>query len=186
MTRRVHLVATLGLMGLGLLVLAACASLSEGQCKAGDWRGIGYEDGTKGAQLSRLTDHRKACSEFGIVPDQSEWLAGRDQGLVVYCTPDTAFQEGKRGRSVSPVCTPQQLSAMRQANSFGLRYYELGEEKKRLENERWSIDQRLRSLSGDDDAARAERRQLQRERAHLDGRISQIERDRWRFDTWPG
>lgn len=167
------------------LVLVACASLSEDQCRGGDWQGIGYTDGTKGATPSRLADHQKACAEYGISPNIGAWEAGRQAGLRVYCTPENAYSVGREGNSLSTECTPAELSLMRQPHHVGKQYYELNREKRRLESERSDIESQLSSLrSDDDDYLRRERRRLQRESARLEGRIRQIELDIRRFDSW--
>ncbi|NNJ66772.1 MAG: DNA repair protein, partial [Boseongicola sp.] len=42
---------------LSLLTLAACASLSEETCRAGDWEQIGFQDGTRGAGPDEIFRH---------------------------------------------------------------------------------------------------------------------------------
>ena len=89
-----------------LLALVGCASLDEGQCRAGRWGELGFSDGAQGLGVDRLNDHRKACAEFGIAPDPGSYLLAREQGLLQYCTPTHAMQEGLAGRPYRDVCPP--------------------------------------------------------------------------------
>lgn len=87
-----------------LLLAGSCATLSEDQCRAGDWGGIGYTDGANGHTTGRFGDHVKACEKFGIMPDQAAYLAGRTRGLPAYCNPGRGFTEGRLGRTYYGVC----------------------------------------------------------------------------------
>lgn len=86
------------------LLAASCETLSEDQCMAGDWGGIGYTDGANGYVASRFGDHVKACAKYNINPDQSVYLAGRERGLPVYCTLERGFRVGRQGQSYAGVC----------------------------------------------------------------------------------
>jgi hypothetical protein len=87
-----------------LLGLASCATMSADQCLAGDWTGQGYSDGASGLSMSRLSDHAEACVKHGVVPDDVAYAAGRDQGLVRYCTPANGFRAGRSGSGYAGVC----------------------------------------------------------------------------------
>ena len=99
-SRRVIL--ALGLSG--LLALAGCASLSESQCRNARWGEIGLADGRAGAPLSRLADHGEACAKVGVVPDEPLWRAGREEGLLAYCTAASGRDVGLRGGVYAGVC----------------------------------------------------------------------------------
>lgn len=86
------------------LLAGSCASLSEDQCLAGDWAGIGYGDGANGYGTGRFGDHVKACEKYGVMPDQSVYMTGRARGLTVYCQPGRGFQVGRTGSSYGGVC----------------------------------------------------------------------------------
>lgn len=89
----------------GLVVgLGSCATLDEGQCRTGDWQGIGQADGASGFSRARLDDHAKACSKFGVVPDAAAYDRGRAQGLTSFCTPRRGFEEGRQNRAYANVC----------------------------------------------------------------------------------
>ena len=87
-----------------LLGLASCATMSADQCLAGDWVGQGLVDGTSGLSMSRLGEHAEACAKHGVVPDSMAYAAGRDRGLMRYCTPENGFRAGRTGSAYGGVC----------------------------------------------------------------------------------
>lgn len=96
--------------GGAVMLLGSCATMSAEQCQAGDWSGQGYADGASGLTMSRLGEHAEACAKHGIAPDDAAYRAGREQGLIQYCTPDRGFREGRTGSSYAGVC-PSYLEA---------------------------------------------------------------------------
>lgn len=88
-----------------ILLSSGCATLSEGQCVAGDWYAIGKRDGALGQARSRLFKHGQACAQYGMRPDERAYDAGRRHGLARYCTPRQGFIEGREGRGYRGVCT---------------------------------------------------------------------------------
>lgn len=107
---------------LSALVLASCASLSEEECKTGNWDEIGFRDGTNGRTSAYIQEHAKACEKSGVAPIQSVWEAGRQRGLPAYCVPSKAYSEGRAGRPVSAVCPAGQMEELRAANDTGQQY----------------------------------------------------------------
>lgn len=99
--RKIMILAAVAACG---LLAASCETLSEDQCAAGDWSGIGYTDGANGYTAARFADHVKACAKYNITPDQSVYLAGRERGLPVYCTLSRGFSVGRQGQSYAGVC----------------------------------------------------------------------------------
>lgn len=140
---RITVLGAIGAIGL----LAGCASLSEDECRAGDWREIGQRDGQQGRTADRFADHVEACGEYGVRPDRALWDRGRQQGLTAYCTADNAFREGRSGNSLSPVCPSAELASLRRANERGLALH-------RLEQEIDSLRDDLRDI--EDEIAEAE------------------------------
>jgi len=86
------------------VLTGSCASLSEEQCLAGNWDGIGYSDGANGYGTGRFGDHVKACEKYKVVPEQSSYMTGRARGLTVYCQPGRGFQVGRSGNTYNGVC----------------------------------------------------------------------------------
>lgn len=170
-----------------LLALMSCASLNEDSCRAGDWEGIGYNDGTNGRLLTYLGEHREACSEYGITPNSTSWLRGRLEGLKQYCTPANVYDVGRRGRDLSPVCSPAQASELRLAHLYGMRYYEIEREIDKLDDE---LDEVLFRLETEfNEVITPEqadlRRYLLRQVRELQRDIRDLERDLRDYDDLP-
>lgn len=146
-----------------LLTLAACATLSEDECRAGDWESIGVEDGSNGRMPDYIAKHAKACADFGVAPDRALWEKGRQKGLPLYCLPARAWQEGADGRRLSPVCPTSQAEALGRANFRGLTWHRIGQDIDEAESEIQRISAALSELAADDPARFA----LVSERAHL-------------------
>ena len=108
----------------GSLFLSGCA-LTEKQCVEGNWAGIGKHDGIKGQTEDYVEKHVKSCAKHGVSVDQSEWERGRQIGLQTYCTPQSAFQLGKRGRNLRAVCDVNKMAELQAANDKGQKYYDL-------------------------------------------------------------
>jgi hypothetical protein len=112
---------------IGTLVLAGCAStptVSENQCRAGDWQTIGYGDGMAGRASTRLLMHQDACGEFGIVPLREEYMAGWQDGLRTYCTAGNGFHIGQRGGPLNQVCSGPLRDQFAAAHADGRRLYQ--------------------------------------------------------------
>ena len=165
-----------------LLALSSCASLNEDQCRAGDWREIGFADGAAGRGAERIEAHRKACAEYGIVPDAAAWRTGRDQGLRLYCVPAKAYDVGSRGLSIAPGGTAAELTAMRPAHDRGRRYHDIGLRIDDVERDISRIEQRLLVLPP---AAAGERSWLVSERSRLSARASRLRAEQRLYARWP-
>ncbi len=94
-----------------IFMLSSCSfhSLTEEQCLTGDWKAIGYNDGSLGYSKNRINAHQEACAETGVIPNFKLWEKGRQQGLEEnYCTETNVYQLGISGRSFEPVCSIKQ------------------------------------------------------------------------------
>jgi len=89
-----------------VVFFTGCATLSQQDCKRGDWFGLGVQDGRSGEASERLSEHRKACSEYGVAVNDSQYFAGREQGIREYCRIDNAFEVGLQGHDYRHVCPP--------------------------------------------------------------------------------
>jgi len=67
----------LGLLILGILVLAGCAGLSKNQC---------------------------LNAEYSVAPQTERYLAGRNEGLKTFCTYERGYSSGRAGHGYAPVC----------------------------------------------------------------------------------
>lgn len=64
---------------------SGCATMSEKECKNGDWQSVGRKDGEKGYESSRISDHAKACEEYGVIPNKDVYIQGYKEGFNTYC-----------------------------------------------------------------------------------------------------
>ena len=164
-----------------LLVLAACTTLSEEECRAGDWFQIGVSDGAEGRGTDRIEAHRRACAPAGIAPDVEAWLRGRERGLRLYCVPPKAYEAGRRGRAIAEGCTAAELTRMRPAWEWGRQYWRLELEADSLRSDIRDITSDLASLPADG----AGRGSLLARRSMLITQLRMVEARQRRFATWP-
>lgn len=169
--------ALLGIALCALGLLAACATLTEEECRAGNWFDIGVEDGANGRVPGFLAAHAKACADLGITPDQTAWEKGRQAGLPRYCTPQRAYDVGRKGRDLSPVCPASRLPALETANARGQEWHRITERILDLEDEIRDINAELRALDAGQEARALS---LRSDRQFLRLRILSLEADRRR------
>ncbi len=100
--------------------IMGCATLSKEECLQGDWKSIGYRDGSHGYDLTRLEQHQKACTDYHVTPDINAYQAGRDEGLLVYCTPSNGFNLGEQVKDYNNICPPYLESAFLEQYEQGL------------------------------------------------------------------
>jgi len=92
-----------GLLFLALLV-NGCATLGKDECLNANWETIGYEDGTRGLEASRIGKHRSACAKHSVTPDLERYTQGREHGLEEYCKSSVGYNVGVRGSRYLNVC----------------------------------------------------------------------------------
>jgi hypothetical protein len=112
-----------GLLSLVAISCAACASMSEDECRTADWRTIGYEDGAAGASATALGPRREACAEYGVAPDLDAYRAGREEGLREFCQPRNGYNLGARGGQYAGVCPADLEPAFAAAYDEGRELY---------------------------------------------------------------
>lgn len=166
------------------VLLAGCATLSEEQCRAVNWRELGERDGAQGYASSRLDAHREACSEIGVIPDEELYAQGREQGLMHYCEADNGYRLGRRGERPSEVCPRQLKQDFLDAHEMGFRTYETERELATTREDIERLESRLASdknLSNEQRAyARRELNELYYEARYLRRRLDQLD-DEWRL-----
>ena len=69
-----------------------------------DWQLIGREDGAAGRNASYVGNHRKACSEYGVTPDLTEYKKGYAEGLNIFCDEYNGFKQGEQGTVYNGAC----------------------------------------------------------------------------------
>jgi len=98
------------IIGLMLFILVtSCATLSENDCKNGNWKLIGKKDGISGKPLKVISQHQEACSPYKVKVDTKEYESGRKEGLVTYCKSENGYQEGLAGHTCHNVCTSKEF-----------------------------------------------------------------------------
>lgn len=119
---------TLLVVAAALSGLTGCATLSKQECVMGNWQAIGFADGAAGRTPDYLSNHNKACAKVGIAADYRAWEQGRKEGLKQYCTETNAYQIGRRGVQVSPVCPANITANLERINADGRQYYSLSKQ----------------------------------------------------------
>ncbi len=110
---------------LALIGLSGCATMSGDECLTSDWHAIGFEDGSRGYTMDRLSNHRKACAKHGVTPDFQAYQTGRDEGLGDYCQPSRGFNLGASGSRYNGVCPSHSERYFLDAYNAGFQLYSL-------------------------------------------------------------
>lgn len=129
--------------------LSGCASLSREECLAANWRLIGYEDGSRGHLPDYLAEHRKACAEYGVVPELDAYQKGHEKGIHRYCRPANGYYLGRQGYSYTGVCSAEDESEFLRAFRQGQHVYETERQLRRLEQEIWQLREHVEQLNKD-------------------------------------
>jgi len=166
------------LLLLALAALSSCATLNQSECLQANWRDLGARDGQSGHPAARLEEHRQACAEHGIVPDDRSYLAGREQGLQYYCTPETGYREGRRGATYQRVCPlpleREFLLAYDQGHVIWQVEQDIAEVERRIDAEEQALD--------DPRLGRDERRHHRRELEQLYRELESLHREHVRLE----
>ena len=104
-------------------MFSGCASLSQQQCKVGDWQSIGKRDGQAGHSLARFEDHKKACKSHGQAANLTLYKKGHEEGLASHCTVQSQINLGLTGERYRPVCSGTSVAVLKEANQWGYRIY---------------------------------------------------------------
>ncbi len=149
-------------IGLILITSVSCATLSRESCERGDWYGIGYEDGSYGRPLSRLRDHKQACLEYSVLPEENTYQQGRTDGLEIYCTDENGYNEGVKIWEYQNVCPAELEPGFLRGYLLGLdaAENELHREISRKSRKIIKISLSLRDL--EDDSYKKQKRKIER------------------------
>lgn len=118
--------------------VAGCQTLSERECRAGDWTRIGRADGEEGARPTEIQRHREACARHAVTVDEAQYRSGYALGLESYCTPRGGYAAGRRGHGYHDVCRagggePAFLQAFRHGQQVHRLHQEVKEVRRRAE-----------------------------------------------------
>lgn len=89
--------------------LTGCASISEDQCRLGDWYQLGLQDGQQGKK-NQAANYSGDCAEYKVSVDTVKYNQGRDEGLKTFCTYDNGAFIGQNNQGYDNVC-PSELAA---------------------------------------------------------------------------
>jgi hypothetical protein len=143
------------------LLLGGCATLSEDQCRGGDWQAIGFRDGQNGRTADYLAQHRNACAKYALGADEAAYLLGRERGLQHYCTPAIGLAAGRRGERYAGVCPLESETDFLRGFELGQSVYEARKRVDELQRQRRELDLRI------DKASKADRPRLMIEMSRL-------------------
>jgi Protein of unknown function (DUF2799) len=125
----------MAIMLLSLLAVTGCASLSETECRGGDWYSIGRRDGASGRTEDYVAQHAAACQEHGVAPDYERWLEGRERGLERFCTARNGYRVGEVGGSYQDVCFAGAELEFCRGYDLGLRMNRIRSRLEQIENQ---------------------------------------------------
>ncbi|WP_017930197.1 DUF2799 domain-containing protein [Robiginitomaculum antarcticum] len=159
-----------------LLLLPACASISESECAAGNWQDLGYRDGLNGVSRSQIAEYSTTCSEYGLDTDSRAYERGYERGLALYCVPEKAYDMGVSGMAYTGICAGTLTGDdFRIAYEDGRVQYQAGVEHTRLQSRMQDFDDKIEDIRvrmrsdeiGEDeyDRLRRKRDRLEDERA---------------------
>ena len=176
---------SLALSGVALAVLVACDPISEEQCRAGNWTGLGLRDGADGRPASRFDDYVEICGELGIAADRASYMAARAEGLKTFCVPERAYEEGLDGNRIGAVCSSDIMPRLFDLNARGRKVHDAEEEIERAEESIDNAEDRIYSLLNvDTDEARAEIAELRSRIRERRREIFWAERDIRRYSVY--
>jgi len=113
------------LAAVAAFAVSGCATISKEECRAMDWRTVGYEDGATGQGVGRLSSRRQACAKHGVTPDLDAYRLGREEGLREFCRPANGFRVGASGHGYGGVCPEHLAAAFADSYESGRRLWQL-------------------------------------------------------------
>ena len=174
------------LLAFPAMALLSCDPISEDECRGGDWHERGFADGRAGRSVSILERYAEICGEFGISPAREIYLAARQSGLQLYCTPANAYEIGRDGDRINAVCTLAQARAMEPAFRHGRRYHEIDTDMADIEQRISELKDAIAALPAEPTAAQLDEvRRMRREIRDLDHDLFRLSIDKRRYASWP-
>ncbi len=167
------------LLAAGLIaVLAApgCASMSEQDCRAGDWEAVGRADGERGARGNAIERHQKACARHEVAVSEDAWRAGYAKGLEAFCSPKGGYAAARNGQLHHDVCFGfEQEPKFLEAFGHGKDVHRLLSEVREIRRLKRDFD--MAALSGDYNDYEMD--DMRRRAATLE---SELQRREWQLD----
>jgi hypothetical protein len=181
------------------VLLSACSSMSAEECSVLDWRSVGYEDGVAGLPGNHIAHYREACGKHGVAADLNAYTSGREMGLKEYCQPANGFRAGSRGDRYQGVCPaslePEFLRAYNSGHELYTLEWRASNATRQLADKHNELNQTEQQMVSDaavliaDDStaetrahALVDTNQLAERKGRLQAEITQLERDRARYE----
>lgn len=154
------------------VLINGCASMTENECLTANWLDQGFRDGRNGQALSRLEEHRQACAKVGVTPNRQLYFKGREQGILHYCTPDNALQEGLKGRQYRSACPAHLEHDFLIAYEQGKEIYDAEQRVEKLNGQSSQLEKLLKKEKSPE-----ERRYLRQELRDIDRELVRARED---------
>lgn len=167
-------------LAFGALFVTGCATMSEGECRHADWRGLGERDARQGRTAEYFADRAEACREHGLPADREAYRLGWRRGLDHFCTPDTGFRHGLSGEDYKRTCPLGAEAAFLAGYGLGRDIHEAREHLERLDREIVSLEDELARME-EQDGKEADR--LRRQMRNLHSEIRAVERELGRLEA---
>lgn len=155
-----------------VILISSCASMTANECLTANWLDQGFRDGRNGQALSRLEEHRQACAKVGVRIDRNLYFKGRDQGILHYCTPNNALEEGLKGRPYRDACPAHLEHGFLIYYEQGKQIYDAEQRVEKLNQQSSQIENTLKKESDQD-----ERRYLREQLRDIDRQLQQARED---------
>jgi hypothetical protein len=149
-----------------LAMLSGCSTLNEKECRTANWYQIGIHDGQFGEKSDLLEKHRAACQKYAIQAQDSEYVAGREQGLKQYCDLNNAFRLGLNGSGYKGTCPNEIDLKFARYNNAALEIYTIKNQIQDVEG-KIAKEERERQIGKDSLKDRRELRDLEHKRERL-------------------
>jgi len=171
------------------LMTVGCASISEESCIAGSWESLGYEDGRNGESRGHFNKIAETCVKYGVTANATQYRAGYDVGLPLYCSYDKGFAHGESGRSIKTEC--REINSLSYIDGYdeGRVVYEIRREYEALvelyfdhKTALEDVVSRLSDISLED----GERKRLRKKRRRLENRLDEARIDVRAFERIQG
>jgi hypothetical protein len=126
------------------LAVSGCATLSKTECLKAEWREIGFEDAANGYPVTRISEHRKACSKHDVAPDLDLYRAGHAVGLREFCRYANGVKRGLDGYQYEGICPAELEADFLAGYRKGHSVHELRADRSRRQNELNTLREKLR------------------------------------------
>ncbi|MEM7641798.1 MAG: DUF2799 domain-containing protein [Pseudomonadota bacterium] len=106
-------------IGCVILALTGCAQVQELSCATTDAVALGERLGRQGATQADLSQEVAWCARTSSPLRLDLVQRGFEAGQRAYCTPAVAFENGKAGRPLRPICHSSVLWEVTEAHDRG-------------------------------------------------------------------